>query len=79
MGDNNSKICPNMYIDLDDVIAKHASMIGKFNDDELFYLMSRGLTYKDSIKLLIKGFLINNLDNLNKRKIILDIIEKYWG
>ena len=23
MGDNNSKICPNMYIDLDDVIARH--------------------------------------------------------
>lgn len=79
MGDNNSKICPNMYIDLDDVIARHASMIGKFKDDELFYLMSRGLTYKDSIKLLIKGFLINKIDSLNKRKIILNIIEKYWG
>lgn len=79
MGDNNSKICPNMYIDLDDVIACHSSLIGKFNDDELFYLMSRGLTYKDSIKLLIKGFLINKMDNLNKRKIILNIIEKYWG
>ncbi len=79
MGDNNSKICPNMYIDLDDVIARHASMIGKFKDDELFYLMSRGLNYKDSIKLLIKGFLINKIDSLNKRKIILNIIEKYWG
>lgn len=79
MGDNNSKICPNMYIDLEDIIASHASMIGKFNDDELFYLMSRGLTYKESIKLLIKGFLINKFDDLNKRKIILNIMEKYWG
>ena len=79
MGDNNSKICPNMYIDLDNVIAKHASLIGKFKDEEIFYLMSRGLTYKDSIELLIKGFLINKNDNLNKRKTILNIIEKYWG
>ena len=79
LGDNYSTIRPNMYIDLDLVEARHGSVIGRFSDDELFYLMSRGIKYNDCIKLLVNGYIFSNLDvDMDKRKIISDIINKYW-
>lgn len=57
MSKNNSVIKPNLFIDEYDVDAVHSATIGKFNKDELFYLMTKGLTKEDSINLLIKGFL----------------------
>lgn len=78
-GNNNSVIRPNMYVSEDDVEARHASVIGKFNEDELFYLMTRGINYNDSVKLLVKGYIFSNLDvDMDKRSKILNIINKYW-
>ena len=79
MGDSDAKICPNMFIDLDDVSAKHGSVIGTFKDDDIFYLMSKGISYRDTLKLLIKGFLLSNsVENHEIRKKIIDIIDLYW-
>jgi Fe-S cluster assembly protein SufD len=57
MGKNNSIINPNMYIDEYDVEARHAATIGKFNQDNIFYLMTKGLTKEDANNILIEGFL----------------------
>ena len=79
-GDNNSIIRPNMYINEDDVEARHASVIGNLNEDELFYLMARGIDYNSSIKLLVKGYIFSNLVvDMDKRSKILNVINKYWG
>ena len=79
MGDNKSTIRPNMYISEDDVEARHASVIGTLNEDELFYLMSRGIDYNNSVKLLVKGYIFSNLElDMEKRNKILNIINKYW-
>lgn len=79
LGDNYSTIRPNMYIDLDLVEARHGSVIGRFSDEELFYLMSRGIKYNDCIKLLVKGYIFSNLDvEMDNRTRILDIINNYW-
>ena len=60
LGDGNSTIWPNLLIDNYDVVAEHAAYIGKFNDSDLFYLMSRGISKNSAYKLLLKGFLVNN-------------------
>lgn len=73
--DNKCQINPNLFIDEYDVIANHSAHIGKFSNEELFYLMSRGITKEDSINLLIKGFLLNN-ELLNEK--IENSIQKYW-
>ena len=79
MGDADTKISPNMYTPLDNVEAKHGSVIGTFSDDEIFYLMSKGISYNDTLKLLIKGYLLSNMDvNHDIRKRIIDIISTYW-
>lgn len=57
MSKNNSIIKPNLFIDEYDVDAVHSATIGKFNKDEIFYLMTKGITKEESINLLINGFL----------------------
>ncbi|MDD6224490.1 MAG: SufD family Fe-S cluster assembly protein [bacterium] len=60
--DSKSQIDPNLYIENYDVEASHAAYVGSFSKQELFYLMSRGLTYQDSCSLLIYSFLMAKMD-----------------
>lgn len=55
-----SQINPNLYIDNYDVEASHSAYVGEFKEQELFYLMSRGLTEESSKFLLLKSFLIGS-------------------
>lgn len=73
---NKCVICPNLYIDEYDVNASHSAYIGSFKDDELFYLMSRGINIEEAEHLLIKGFLLNGMDSLFEK--INEICEKFW-
>ncbi len=65
---NECIINPNLYIDEYDVTANHSAWIGTFKQQELFYLMSRGINKSDATKLLIKGFLTNNLEIREEEK-----------
>ena len=79
LGNSDSKISPNMFIDCDDIEARHGSVIGTFKDDLIFYLMSRGIEYNDAIKLLVKGYLFSNVDaDSNLKEKILNVIDMYW-
>lgn len=77
LGDVDAKIIPNMFINENSVEARHGSIIGSFSEDELFYLVSRGITKNEAILLLIKGFLFSNMDvDLEKREFIMNSILK---
>ena len=79
LGECDAKISPNMFIDCDDIEARHGSVIGTFKDEMLFYLMSRGIEYEDALKLLIKGYLFSNIDaDTSLRERILNVIDMYW-
>ncbi len=65
---NKNKIEPILLIDEYDVNASHSAFIGKFNEDYLFYLMSRGLSKKDSENILLNAFLIGKLKLSNEEK-----------
>ena len=70
--DGKSTILPKLLIDNYDVVSSHSAYIGKFKDEILFYLMSRGISEKVSYDLLIKSFLVNNFEN----KKIIETLEK---
>ena len=72
---NNNKINPILLIDEFDAIAKHSAFIGKFKDQEVFYMQSRGIKKKDAYDLLLKGFLIGALKIDEEEKN--NIIKKY--
>lgn len=64
--DGKITINPKLLIDSDDVNANHLMTISNINESQLFALMSKGLTRKDSINLLQKGFLFAILPDKNK-------------
>ncbi|HSP36697.1 MAG TPA: Fe-S cluster assembly protein SufD [Frankiaceae bacterium] len=48
---------PNLEIETGEVTgAGHASATGRFDDEALFYLMSRGISAKDARRLVVRGF-----------------------
>ncbi len=79
MNENKSSIKPNLFIDEYDALAYHGAYIGKFDEEELFYLNSRGLDEISSYRLLIHGFLLNDFDiDDNIKEKLENIIKKYW-
>ena len=48
---------PNLEIETGEIVgAGHASTTGRFDDEQLFYLMSRGIPMSDARRLVIRGF-----------------------
>ncbi len=76
---NHNEINPILLIDEFECEAKHSAFIGGFNNDKLFYLMSRGLNKEESINLLINGLLIGTLDIcFNEREILRKKLNEEW-
>ncbi|MBK8397564.1 MAG: Fe-S cluster assembly protein SufD [Leptospiraceae bacterium] len=53
---------PKLEVFADDVKCSHGATVGEVNEDQLFYLMSRGLTENEARFLIIEGFLKEILD-----------------
>ena len=47
---------PILEIEADDVRCKHGSTTGRVDDEQIFYLMSRGLSRQDAQRLIVQGF-----------------------
>ncbi len=61
---------PQLDIFSEDVSCSHGSTFGKVDEDQLFYLMARGIDFQSAKNILIKGFIENilpedGLDYLN--------------
>ncbi len=58
---------PNLEIETGEIVgAGHASTTGRFDDEQLFYLMSRGITLENARRLVVRGFfseIINEIGN----------------
>ena len=69
-----------MFTHDNSVTAIHASVIGNVNEEELFYLMSRGISYNEAIKIIMKGIILSNINpNMEYRERILNILEEVGG
>lgn len=80
MEDNTALIKPNLLVFNDDISANHASYIGYFDKNKVFYLASRGINEMVAIKLLAKAFLLGDRDiTFLQREMILKDINSYWG
>ena len=47
---------PNLEIEADDVRCSHASTVGPIDDDQLYYLETRGVRPEDAERLIVLGF-----------------------
>ena len=56
---------PNLEIETGDVAgAGHASATGRFDDEQLFYLMARGITKTEARRLVVRGFFADVINSL---------------
>ena len=70
---SSATVEPKLEIENNNVKASHAATVGKIDEEELFYLKSRGVSAEDARLLIVDGFLKeikekikenNNLENL---------------
>ena len=59
---------PRLDVLENEVKAGHGATVGKIDEEQLFYIMSRGLTMKDAKHIIIKGFLSALLSEFPKRE-----------
>ena len=69
---------PELEIYADDVKCSHGSTSGNLDEDSIFYLMSRGLSYQQSKELLINGFLMDAVETITDLE-IKNLIKEMMG
>ena len=60
---------PELEIYADDVKCSHGSASGSLDDNSIFYLRSRGLSYNEAKNLLIRGFLLDVIEKITDEEI----------
>ena len=76
---SNAIAKPILKIDENDIEASHAAVVGKINDEHLFYLTSRGISEADAKQLITLGYLKPILAGFNSeetRNYISSLIER---
>ena len=70
---------PNLEIETGEIVgAGHASTTGRFDDEQLFYLMSRGIAMADARRLVVRGFfneIVSEIGNEEVQNRIMDRID----
>ena len=69
---------PMLLCSEEDVEGNHASSSGKADSKELFYLMTRGISEKDAMKLLVRAKfnnIIEHISNIETKDLILSVID----
>ena len=69
---------PNLEIKTGDIAgAGHASATGRFDDEQLFYLQSRGIEELDARRLVVMGFLVDVVSKINDPALVAELTEKF--
>ena len=55
--ESKAKTFPSMEVSENDVEVAHEAAVGKIGEDQLFYLMSRGLSEEEATKMIVAGFI----------------------
>jgi Fe-S cluster assembly protein SufD len=73
---------PSLEIEANDVRCTHGATVGQVDEDQLFYLMARGLTRPDAEKLLIQGFfepVLERIPAASLRALVTEAVERKAG
>ena len=73
---------PGLEILADNVRCTHGATSGELNEDELFYMMARGIAPKQAAQLIVRGFLgsvLERLDHPSLQEHLGDILDRKLG
>jgi len=54
---SSSDTVPYMELEEKDIQISHEATVGKINEDQLFYLMSRGMSEREAMAMIVRGFI----------------------
>ncbi|MFM8944477.1 MAG: SufD family Fe-S cluster assembly protein, partial [Actinomycetota bacterium] len=60
---------PNLEIEANDVRCGHAASVGPVEDEQLFYLMSRGIPRREAERLIVFGFFNEVLERITLEEV----------
>lgn len=69
---------PSLEIEADDVKASHAATMGRLDENQLFYLQSRGIDTHTATRMLIEGFFEPVLKRVGDEKAAAEIKGEIW-
>jgi Fe-S cluster assembly protein SufD len=55
---------PQLEIEANDLRCTHGATVSQVDEDQVFYLMSRGIPREDAVRLIVEGFFQPSLDRL---------------
>jgi Fe-S cluster assembly protein SufD len=64
---------PNLEIEADDVRCSHAATVGQLDQEELFYIMSRGVPRHEAERLVVFGFFGEVLSRLPMPEVVQEL------
>ena len=71
---------PNLEIETGEIVgAGHASTTGRFDDEQLFYLMSRGITLENARRLVVRGFFNEIITEIGNEEVQERLMERIDG
>jgi Fe-S cluster assembly protein SufD len=47
---------PSLIVETDNVKASHGGTVGEIDEDQVFYMMSRGIARRDAVRILVEGY-----------------------
>ena len=47
---------PSLIVETDNVKASHGGTVGEIDEDQVFYMMSRGISRPDAVRILVEGY-----------------------
>ncbi len=71
---------PQLEIFADDVVCTHGATVGQLEEDEVFYLKSRGLSEQQARELLIYAFALETIENItvdSVQKLLVDEVHNF--
>jgi Fe-S cluster assembly protein SufD len=56
---------PSLIVQTDNVSASHGGTVGELDPDQVFYMMTRGLTRSEAVRILVEGYFEEVVQRLN--------------
>ncbi|MEM4312100.1 MAG: SufD family Fe-S cluster assembly protein [Nitrososphaerales archaeon] len=73
---------PGLEIETNEVRATHSASVAQIDEEEIFYLMTRGMSELEAKKIIVHGFFqpaLEKISILEVRKKIRELVERKWG
>ena len=67
---------PMLLCTEDDVEGNHSTASGKVDEEQLFYIMTRGLSYKEAVKLIVRANFNKTIERILDEEVKQNIIKE---